>query len=81
MIKTLSSEGTLTNDQINLVKATLNNKDWHDKTTTLSGVGALIVKAVVTYLTAGAATGLVSAGLDAAIEAAKYAAPVVKTEE
>ncbi|MFY9084942.1 filamentous hemagglutinin N-terminal domain-containing protein [Aliarcobacter cryaerophilus] len=60
LIKTLSSQGNLTVEQINLVKQIANSKEWHDKTTTLSGVGALIITVIVTYFTAGAGTGLVA---------------------
>ena len=66
IIKTLSSEGKLTHEQINLVKAVLNNKEWDDKTTTLSGLGSLIVAVVVTVLTAGAGTAIVGAAGTAA---------------
>lgn len=58
LIKTLSSQGNLTAEQINLVKQVVNDKQWHTKTTTLSGVGSLIIQAIVTYFTAGAGTGL-----------------------
>lgn len=60
LIKTLSSQGNLTVEQINLVKQIANSKEWHDKTTTLSGLGALIITVIVTYFTAGAGTGLVA---------------------
>lgn len=58
LIKTLSSQGNLTEEQINLVKQIANSKEWHEKTTTLSGMGALIITAIVTYFTAGAGAGL-----------------------
>ncbi len=74
LIKTLSSQGNLTVEQINLVKQIANSKEWHDKTTTLSGVGALIITAIVTYFTAGAGTGLVAGISNAAIQAATQAA-------
>ncbi|RXK05704.1 two-partner secretion domain-containing protein [Halarcobacter bivalviorum] len=66
IIKTLSSEGKLTHEQINLVKAVLNNDEWDEKTTSLSGLGALIVAVVVTVLTAGAGTAIVGAAGGAA---------------
>ncbi|WP_164701137.1 hypothetical protein, partial [Aliarcobacter cryaerophilus] len=47
LIKTLSSQGNLTVEQINLVKQIANSKEWHDKTTTLSGLGALIITVIV----------------------------------
>lgn len=58
LVKILSSQGNLTDEQINLVKQIANNQEWHDKTTTLSGMGALIVTAIVTYFTAGAGAGI-----------------------
>ena len=58
LIKTLSSQGNLTVEQINLVKQIANSKEWHDKTTNLSGVGALIITVIVTYFTAGAGAGI-----------------------
>lgn len=58
LIKTLSSQGNLTVEQINLVKQIANSKEWHDKTTTLSGLGALIITVIVTYFTAGAGAGI-----------------------
>jgi filamentous hemagglutinin len=61
IIKTLSSEYNLTHEQINLVKATLNNQQWDDKTTSLSGLGAIIVAIVVTVVTAGAGATVVGA--------------------
>ncbi len=66
IIKTLSSQSNLSLEQINLVKATLNNKEWNDKTTTLSGVGALIVAIVVAVCTAGAGLAVVGAAGTAA---------------
>ncbi|WP_418180295.1 filamentous hemagglutinin N-terminal domain-containing protein [Aliarcobacter lanthieri] len=74
LIKILSSQGNLTEEQINLVKEIANSKEWHDKTTTLSGVGALVITAVVTYFTAGAGTGLVAGMSNAAIQTATQAA-------
>jgi filamentous hemagglutinin len=79
IIKTLSSQSNLSLEQINLVKATLNNKEWNDKTTTLSGVGALIVAIVVTVLTAGAGTAIVGAAATAGTTAATTAATTAIT--
>ncbi|MDR1460784.1 MAG: hypothetical protein LBI78_03995, partial [Campylobacteraceae bacterium] len=70
LVKILSSQGSLTDDQINLIKQTANSDEWHDKTTTLSGMGALIVQVVVTYFTAGAGTVLAAGITNAAIQAA-----------
>ena len=79
IIKTLSSQSNLSIEQINLIKATLNNKEWNDKTTTLSGVGALIVAIVVTVLTAGAGTALVGAATTTATTAATTVATTAIT--
>lgn len=58
LISRISSEHPeLSNDQIELIQANLTNKEWDDKITTLSETGAIIVQAVVTYLTAGAGAG------------------------
>lgn len=50
----------LNQKEINQIKATLNSKEWDEKTTTLSGIGSLITTAVVTYLTAGAGSAISS---------------------
>ena len=57
-----SSNTPIDEETINQVKALLNSKEWEDKTTTLSGMGALIITAIVTFLTAGAG-GAVAAGV------------------
>ena len=57
-----SSDTPIDEETINQVKAVLNSKEWEDKTTTLSGMGALIITAIVTFLTAGAG-GAVAAGV------------------
>ncbi|WP_103615743.1 filamentous hemagglutinin N-terminal domain-containing protein [Campylobacter concisus] len=57
-----SSNTPIDEETINQVKAVLNSKEWEDKTTTLSGMGALIITAIVTFLTAGAG-GAVAAGV------------------
>jgi hypothetical protein len=74
LVKILSSQGNLTDEQINLVKQIANSKEWHDKTTTLSGMGALIVTAVVTYFTAGAGLGVVGAATGTTVTAASATA-------
>ena len=60
-----SSNTPIDEETINQVKAVLNSKEWEDKTTTLSGMGALIITAIVTFLTAGAG-GAVAGALGAA---------------
>lgn len=74
LIKTLSSQGNLTEEQINLVKQIANSKEWHEKTTTLSGMGALIITAIVTYFTAGAGAGVVGAATGTTVTAASATA-------
>uniref|UniRef100_UPI00260C9D26 two-partner secretion domain-containing protein n=1 Tax=uncultured Campylobacter sp. TaxID=218934 RepID=UPI00260C9D26 len=61
--KELSSNSPTPIDEknINQTKAILNSKEWSDKTRSLSGVGSLIVTAVVTYLTAGVGSGIAGA--------------------
>jgi filamentous hemagglutinin len=70
ILKTLSFQDDLTLEQINLVKAYTNNKQWDKTTKTLSGVGALVVQAVVTYFTAGAGSAIVAGATQAAKQAA-----------
>jgi filamentous hemagglutinin len=74
LIKILSSQGNLNEDQINLIKKTANTEEWHDKTTTLSGMGALIVQIVVTYFTAGTGTALTADITNVALQAVTKAA-------
>ena len=77
LLKQLSSEYNLNEAQISQVKAELTNKEWYDKTTTMSKMGMIIVQAIVTVLTAGAGTGLVAAvetGINATIDAMVNAA-------
>jgi hypothetical protein len=57
----LSSEYDLNEEQIEQVRAELNNTQWHDKTTTLSKMGMIIVQVITTVLTAGAGTALIGA--------------------
>ena len=56
-----NSDTLIDEETINQVKAVLNSKEWEDKTTTLSGMGALIITAIVTFLTAGAGTAVAGA--------------------
>ena len=56
-----NSDTPIDEETINQVKALLNSKEWEDKTTTLSGMGALIITAIVTFLTAGAGTAVAGA--------------------
>ena len=56
-----NSDTPIDEETINQAKALLNSKEWEDKTTTLSGMGALIITAIVTFLTAGAGTAVAGA--------------------
>ena len=56
-----NSDTPIDEETINQVKAVLDSKEWEDKTTTLSGMGALIITAIVTFLTAGAGTAVAGA--------------------
>jgi hypothetical protein len=58
LIKSISSEGNLTDAQLTTLKAKLQSEQWHETQTTLSKMGTLIVQAVTTYLTAGVGSGL-----------------------
>ena len=83
VLKELSSNKTLNIKEINQIKATLNSKEWNDKTTTLSGIGTLIATAVVTYLTAGAGSAFAASlgvtGASAATTAAVTNAVIANT--
>lgn len=60
IIKILSSEYSLNQKEINQIKATLNNKEWNEKHTTLSTLGAIIVSAISSAITSGAGSSLIS---------------------
>lgn len=66
--KITSENPDLTRAQIQTIQAQLNSDEWYDKTTTISQMGALIVKAVVSYFTAGMGAGLVDAGIDGIVQ-------------
>ena len=82
LLKTLSSQSDLSLEQINLIKEIANNDQWHTTTTTLSGLGALIVQVIVTVITSGAGTAIVAglsqtvtqAAVQTAVEVAMQAA-------
>ena len=66
LLKQLSSEYNLNEAQISQVKAQLTNKEWYDKTTTLSQMGMIIVQAtamVLTYGTLGSAISGISGNI------------------
>ncbi|MDD3325399.1 MAG: filamentous hemagglutinin N-terminal domain-containing protein, partial [Sulfurospirillaceae bacterium] len=77
IVKTLSSQSDLTVEQINLIKAYAKSDEWDKHMTTLSGMGSLIVAAIITICTMGAGTAVVGAamqGINASIQAAIQAA-------
>ena len=78
LLKTLSSQSDLSLEQINLIKEIANNDNWHTTTTTLSGLGSLIVQALVTFVTSGAGayivTGLSQTVTQAAVQTATQVA-------
>jgi hypothetical protein len=53
LLQRVSSEGKLTDAQLTTLKAQLENQSWHEKQTTLSKMGGLIVQAVAAYLAPG----------------------------
>ncbi|MDN5097022.1 hypothetical protein O8C85_00560 [Aliarcobacter butzleri] len=61
LLKQISSEYDLNDEQITQIKAELTNKDWYDKTTTLSKMGMIIVQVVVAIVTAGALSTAIGA--------------------
>ncbi|QCD45668.1 hypothetical protein [Campylobacter mucosalis] len=87
IIKELTSNQSTPIDEktINQIKATLNSKEWDDKTTTLSGIGSLIITAIITYLTAGAGAtfaggiGLASSTASATAVSAMTSAVITQT--
>ena len=78
VLQTLSSQDKLTKELkkrgISLESLTANNKEWNESITTLSGVGQLVVQAVVTYFTAGAGNAAVASTSEAIKQAATQAA-------
>ncbi len=72
LITQLSSEHNLTQEQITTVRATLQNREWHDKTTTLSAMGAVIVRVITMVIAPQFAIALegVSEAVNIAITAA-----------
>lgn len=79
IIKTLSSQHDLTQEQIELVKAYAENKEWDESHTGLTTVGALIIAVVVTVCTARLGTGEAIAGTTAAQSAVTSAELAVTT--
>lgn len=77
LMKTITSQSGLSIEQIKLVEAYAKSDEWNKKMTTLSGVGSLIVVAVVTVCTMGAGAGVAAGmvqGMNMAASAATQAA-------
>ena len=68
-----NSKTPLNEKTINQIKATLNSREWEEKTTTLSGIGSLITTLAVAYMTYGIG-GNAAAGLGLVEKTASYAA-------
>jgi len=74
LVKTITSQSGLSIEQIKLVEAYAKSEEWDKKTTSLTGMGTLIIAAVVTVCTMGAGGYLV--GLEAANAAAASTAAI-----
>ncbi|MBN1839437.1 MAG: filamentous hemagglutinin N-terminal domain-containing protein [Campylobacterales bacterium] len=77
LMKTITSQSGLSVEQIKLVEAYAKSDEWNKKMTTLSGVGSIIVAAVVTVCTMGAGAGVAAGmvqGMNMAASAATQAA-------
>ena len=73
LMKTITSQSGLNVEQIKLVEAYAKSDEWNKKMTTLSGMGSLIVAAIVTVCTMGAGATIVGGaaqGINGAIQAA-----------
>ena len=68
-----NSKTPLNEKTINQIKATLNSREWEEKTTTLSGIGSLITTLAVAYMTYGIG-GNAAAGIGLVEKTASYAA-------
>jgi|GEM_PF-1893344 len=77
LVKTITSQSGLSVEQIKLVQAYAKSEEWNKQMTSLTGMGSIIIAAIVTVCTMGAGTGLVAAameGMNAAVQAAVQAA-------
>ena len=79
IVKILSSQHTLSHEQIELVKAMASSKEWDESHTSLTGLGSIVVAVVVTVFTAGLGTGEAIAGTAAAQSAVTAAELAVAT--
>lgn len=73
LVKTITSQSGLSVEQIKLVEAYAQSEEWNKHMTSLTGMGGLIVAAVVTVCTMGAGAGLVE-GMNLSVEAATQTA-------
>ena len=74
LVKTITSQSGLSVEQIKLVEAYAQSEEWNKKVTSLTGMGSLIIAAIVTVCTMGAGAAVV--GLEAANAAAISTAAV-----
>lgn len=77
ILKTITSQSGLSVEQIKLVEAYAKSEEWDKQMTSLTGMGSIIIAAIVTVCTMGAGTGVVAAameGMNAAVQAAVQAA-------
>lgn len=73
LVKTITSQSGLSVEQIKLVEAYAKSEEWNKKMTSLTGVGSLVVAAIVTVCTMGAGAAIVGGatqGINGAIQAA-----------
>jgi filamentous hemagglutinin len=66
LVKTITSQSGLSVEQIKLVEAYAQSEEWNKKMTSLTGVGGLVVAAIVTVCTMGAGAAVVGAAMEAA---------------
>lgn len=77
LVKTITSQSGLSVEQVKLVEAYAKSEEWDKHMTSLTGMGSIIIAAIVTVCTMGAGTGVVAAameGMNAAVQAAVQAA-------
>lgn len=77
LVKTITSQSGLSVEQIKLVEAYAKSEEWDKHMTSLTGMGGLVVAAIVTVCTMGAGAGIAAGvvqGMNLAAEAATQAA-------
>ena len=67
LLETLQANNSdLSTEQIQALRVSLTNDQWHEESKTLSQMGSVLVQAVVSYFTAGAGSGLIEVSNGAA---------------